>query len=152
MNSYPTTELPFVPELLKLVGGQPIALRFTARNKLLLLTPGALYGFDDNILVIAGVGEKCGLIDLRDINVTPMIRAGLSAHAATVLKSELERTYQNANTKTHEHEASPSTARRKTRTGSRHKGKKAEQPGNGSGRKRASRGRTKEGTGPGKRA
>ena len=114
MNAYPTTESPYQAQLLKLVGGQPVALHFKARNKVILLAPGATYGLAENILVIAGVGEKCDLIDLRDINVTPMIRAGLSAHAATVLKSELERTYDHA-TKTIEHPQSGS-ARPKSRS------------------------------------
>lgn len=141
MNTYPTTESPYQAQLLRLAGGQPIALHFKARNKVILLAPGATYGLAENILVIAGVGEKCDLIDLREINVTPMIRAGLSAHAATVLKYELERTY-HADTKTYDNETSGSPEARRRRSRTSGKGgatkrarKETEQPGNGRGRK-----------------
>ncbi len=113
MNSYPTLTGEPNEHIMRLAAGQPVALRFAARNKVILLTPGPVFGFAENILVIAGVGEKCNLIDLRDINVTPMIRAGLSSHAATVLKTELERIYHAT---TYHHETGAGSRRPKSRS------------------------------------
>ena len=98
MEEYPTSDRLF-PELIRLVNGEATALHFRPKDLTILLTPGPIYGFAENILVISGVGEKCSLIDLRDTKpLTPFIRAGLSAHAAKVLRNELERTYTNAKT------------------------------------------------------
>lgn len=145
MNSYPTLKQPYHAELLRLIRGQPTALNFRARNKTVLLTPGILYGFAETTLVVAGIGEKCGIIDLREINITPFIKAGLSAHAATVLKTELERTYANA-TQTIEHE---------TRAGAQAGGspsQKAEQSDDRGGRSRTNRNRTAKDPGKGRAA
>lgn len=84
-------------KLLRLASGEPVALHLIERNKVIFLIPGAQFGFDENALVVAGLGAKCGIIDLRQINLTPLINAGLSAYAANVLKLELERTYAYAN-------------------------------------------------------
>lgn len=80
------------------MNGKATAIRYRPRDIIILLTPGSIYGFADNVLVVSGVGERCSVLDLRDISLTPFIRAGLSAHAAKVLKDELVRTYRNAKT------------------------------------------------------
>lgn len=80
-----------------LMAGRPCALHFKQRNLTVLLTPGPVYGFDEHALIVAGVGTQCGVIDLRKVTVTPLIRAGLSASAAQILKLEIERAYQHAN-------------------------------------------------------
>lgn len=87
-------------QLLKLAAGEPVALHFRARNRIILLTPGQLYGFGEHTLVISGIGEKCSVVDIRDLTSTPMIRAGLSAHAAGILREEITRTLRYANHQT----------------------------------------------------
>ena len=152
MNSYPSTGSPYHAELLRLVRGQATALHFKARNKVILLTPGVLYGFEESTLVVSGIGESCGIVDLRQINVTPFIKAGLSAHAATVLKSELERTYRHATQTIIDHQTTgndgPKTGSRKARAES----PKAKQPSNRRGRKGSNRQRVEKDSAKGRAA
>ena len=60
----------------------------------LQLVPTEVYGTHRRVLLCSLPGYGCELIDVKDIRVSLLCRAGLSVHAARVLAAELAKLFE----------------------------------------------------------